>query len=362
MIEAQAALHDGVTPVPHPVLARLTPPVLRLLGSAGQAMDWPIATLRVVDRRPGQMRIASGESESRLLLIDPAMITALDAAMAPSRTAQRARRAGRALLIAASVPVVALALWFGWPPLADRIALAMPVSWEAPIGATLVEAMRGSDARCVAPEGMAALRRLTDRLAEAGGLTEPTTLHVIDNGQVNAFATPGGHLVILRGLIASAQSADEVAGVIAHELGHVRHRHGMRSAVRAMGAGLLVSVLIGGSDLGTIGVTLLALSYSRAFEAEADETAAGILARTGIGTEGLAAFFTRMARMEGEGGPVAERGVSIWTYLRSHPHSDERAARLLRAPSSAPVTPPLSAAEWAAIRAMCGQTDLPGRS
>lgn len=345
-----ALLHDGVTATPHRVRVQLGSLALRVVHQDGRALDWPIEALCLVDRLAGEMRVAPLGSQQRLVVADPALMAAIDAALAPARSQVRRRRIRFAALTAAAVPLLGATLWFGWPPLADSIARAMPPSWEEPLGDMLAESLGRGQARCAAPEGRAALERLADRLAAAGGLEARPTIRVLDGPMVNAFAAPGGQVVVFRGLIAQAQSPDEVAGVLAHEFGHVRHRHGTRAMVRAMGLGLFISVLIGGSDLGTVALTLMALSYSRGFEEEADAYAAGVLRRTGIGTEGLAAFFTRMER-------AAPSGGGVWSYLHTHPHSGERAARLLRAEGSAPSAPAMTSAEWQALRAICSRTE-----
>lgn len=354
MTEAFAQLHDGVGAMAHRVRVILQPLTLRLIHYDGRALDWPLAQLRLVDRLAHEMRVAPLGSPERLVVSDPAMMAALHHALAPARGDVRRRRLRFALIAAAIVPLLGAGLWFGWPPIADGIARAIPPAWEEPLGTALVDSLGSGQRRCTAPEGMAALERLSARLAHAGGLDRPVTLHVLDNPMVNALAAPGGQVVVFRGLLTNVESPEEFAGVLAHELGHVRHRHGIRAAVRAAGLGLFVSVLIGGSDLGSVAVGLMALSYSRAFELDADLFAADVLRGTGIGTEGLAAFF---ARMEG----VAPSGRSVWAYLHTHPHSGERSARLLRAAAPETRQPAMPAADWAAIRAICGGARPPMR-
>ena len=354
MTEGPALFFDGVSAMPHAVRARVVPGAIRITGGRNQVLDWPIHTLRMVDRVRGELRIAPERSQQRLTVHDPALVAAIDVAMAPARAALTRRRLGRALAIACAVPLLALALWFGWPPLADRLARAMPEAWEEPLGAAVTAAMRGDAARCVAPEGVAALRALTDRLAEAGGLTAPVSIEVLDSPMVNAFAAPGNRVVIFRGLIAQASASDELAGVLAHELGHVLHRHGVRAAVRALGVGAFASILLGGSDLGTVAVALVSFSYSRGFEEEADTFAADVLGRLGYGTEGLASFFRRMGHAHGS-------TEGIWSYLQTHPDSATRAEQLMRGEGATPRVPALTSDEWAAVRAICRRREFPGK-
>lgn len=351
-IEAPALLHDGLSAMPHQAWARLTPIALLILRRDAPPLEWPLATLRQVDRLPHELRVAPQSSAQRLVVQDPSLITALDAAMAPARSAARGRGIRRALAMALAVPLLGATLWFGWPPLADALARAMPQSWEVPVGTAVVSAIAEGRARCTAPEGTAALQRLAERLAAAGGLTEVPRVQVLDGPEINALAAPGGQVLVFRGLVDQAESAEEVAGVLAHEFGHVRHRHGFRAVVRASGVGIFVSILMGGSDLGTVAVALLTLSYTRGFEEEADAYAATLLREMGIGAEGLARFFARMERL-------APGGQGLWAYLRTHPHSGERAERLRRGAAPAVKSPAMPLADWAALRRVCAQSDQP---
>lgn len=352
MTESPALLHDGRSAMPQQVWARLTPTGLMVLRHGAPPLEWPVATLRLVDRLAHEIRVAPPYSPERLVINDPAMMAAIQAALAPARQAARGRRLRGVLATLVAVPLLGAALWFGWPPLADGIARAIPASWEEPVGGAVIQSFTQGHAQCTAPEGMGALRRLVQQLATAAEMTDPPRVQVVDRPEINAFAAPGGHVVVFRGLLAQAASPDEVAGVLAHEFGHVRHRHGFRALVRASGVGLFASILLGGSDLGTVAVALTTLSYTRGFEEEADTFATDVLRRTGFGTEGLAAFFTRVERLTG--GPQSGRGV--WSYLQTHPHPGDRAERLMRAEGAAPRVPVMSSEDWAALRRICGTT------
>lgn len=361
MIEGPAIFHDGVTATPQQAWLRLSATALQILRDRAAPIQWPVATLREVDRLgqaapPGlqELRLAPQGAPARLVVRDPQLLAALDAALAPARRVVRMGRARRVLAMLVAVPALAAGLWFGWPPMADAIARATPPAWETPVGTAVVQAVAQRRARCVAPEGVAALQRLAERLAAAGGLAEVPRIQVLNGPEVNAVAAPGGQVLVFRGLLAQASAPDEVAGVLAHEFGHVLHRHGFRALVRASGIGLFASVLLGGSDLGTVAVALMALSYTRGFEEEADAFASDLLRGAGYGTEGLASFFTRMER-------ASPSGTGVWAYLRTHPNTGERAARLMQAEGAAPRVPAMSSEDWAALRAVCNQLEQPER-
>lgn len=243
--------------------------------------------------------------------------------------------------MALAVLACGLGLWFGGPLLADGAAALVPRSAATAIGKVAVQQVTNGARGCAAPAGQAALEDLTARLSRAAGMSAVPEIIVVDRREVNAFAVPGGRLVVLRGLIDRAENAEEVAGVIAHEIGHLHHNHPLRGLMRALGLGMLASVLTGGSDIAALGATLLSLANSRAFEAEADAEATRILMAAGIGTTGLHRFF---ARADNGSLPDAAR------YLMSHPPHAERRAAIPEHPGTRPA---LSADEWAALRRIC---------
>ena len=248
-----------------------------------------------------------------------------------------------------ALTALTLGLWHGWPPAAGAIARAVPADRERSIGAAAEAAVIGGKRVCDAPEGRAALDGLLAKLVAAGGLPAPAALRgrVVDDPTVNALAAPGGEIIVFRGLLDRAGSADELAGVLAREIGHVEHRHGLRGVVRAAGLFVLTGALSGGSDAAALGAALVSLSYGRNFEREADAAAARTLAAAGIGTAGLQAFF---ARMEGER-PGSSGG--LWDYLGTHPADADRAAALRAADRPATSAPALPSAEWQSVRRIC---------
>jgi len=141
---------------------------------------------------------------------------------------------------------------------------------------------------------------------------------VVDDEQINAFALPGGHVTVQRGLLRSAKTGEELAAVLAHEIQHVVLRHGTRRMLRSLGGRVALGLLFGGTDLDALaGVTghVVELSYSREEETEADEEGVALLLRAGIDPSGLESFFARLAQ---EGGPRPPE------FLSSHPEPGHR--------------------------------------
>jgi len=225
------------------------------------------------------------------------------------------------------------------------IARAVPMSWERRLG----DAMVGDFGTrlCKAPAGRAALSRLVTRIAPDGG---DLRVQVTAVPMVNAAALPGGRIVIFEKLLTDARSPDEVAGVLAHEVGHVRNRDVLTALARQAGIGFVLASLTG--DVGNALGTLLAARYSRAAESEADAFAIRSLAAARVSPLPTARFFAQLAEMEDKL-PTGALG-----YLSSHPLSRERRRRFERAVAThRGDAPALSRDEWRALRRIC--TDDP---
>lgn len=248
------------------------------------------------------------------------------------------RSVGVLAILAALVVAVTLKL----PPLLARM---IPQSMEQRMGRLLVGNLGGY--ACTTPQGDAALKALAARLRQKEGVE----IHVVQAPMINAVAFPGGQVVLFDGLIQSAKSPDEVAGVLGHELGHVAHRDGMESLIRQYGLGLL----FGGfdSNVGGYGNALLNARYSRKAESGADGYAIGSLQAADISPMPTAALFARLAKEDERPGNA---GLML-NYLSSHPLSssrEQRSAASVR--KGARYTPALSAAQWQALRTMCAES------
>lgn len=223
------------------------------------------------------------------------------------------------------------------------VARLVPASVERRLGDLMVGdfGRRG----CTRADGQAALDALVARVAPGERDLE---VHVVAVPMVNAVTLPGGRIVIFSGLLKAARSPDEVAGVLGHELGHVRHHDVTEALVRQLG----LSALFGGFEGHVGGYTnaLLATAYSRGAEARADRFAIERLRVAAVSPAATADFFRRL----GKGADGTERMLA---YLASHPVSSDR-ARAFAASTSAgvPYRPALDARQWAALQAICTGT------
>lgn len=164
----------------------------------------------------------------------------------------------------------------------------------------------------------------------------PYTFYVADTEEINAFALPGGHIFITRGLLGAAESEDEVAGVLAHEIGHVAHRHALKQGKWQ----LLTQWAIGtvkDEDLRSLVSVLHLLNFfatmkfSRDMELEADRFGAEYTYRAGYDPDGLVDFFERLLRLY-------PKEPSRWAVLLStHPPLRQRLAQVQGSPFNAPL-------------------------
>jgi predicted Zn-dependent protease len=206
---------------------------------------------------------------------------------------------------------------------------------------------------CEAPEGLAALGKMQNRLARDLDLPYPLTVTVLDHDLVNAFALPGGHVVFFRGLIDAAETPEEVAAVFAHELGHVASRDPTRIALRSAGSigvlGLLLGDFAGGAVVLMLAEQLIEADYTQEAEVGADEFAHDMLSRNGVSPEALGTMFRRFRDLYGE-------AEGITAHLSSHPALGDRIAAAESAAEQmmGPDWPVLRATEWADLRAICG--------
>jgi predicted Zn-dependent protease len=242
------------------------------------------------------------------------------------------------------------------PPLSRMLARRVPMELEVRLGLEL-ERLITPDL-CQTDATRAALSRLTGRLARAEG-EGPAARDValVNWSMVNAFTLPGGKVLLTRGLLEKAAGPDEVAGVLAHELEHVRQRHVMAQIIRSSILSFGWAVTVG--DFSGLFVldpaTLFSIanqSFSRTDERSADAGALARLDAAGISREGFAAFFQR-SQAETDALPA---------WLTSHPASGERLARIQNGPALAKPERALAEPEWNTLKAACSGAPAEGAS
>ena len=192
---------------------------------------------------------------------------------------RRERRQGRVWgLVTVSLAAVLISGgYFGVKAAGRSLVRAVPVSVDRQIGEMTIKNMDLQGDKVEDPIIVDAVQAMVERLEHhADGEEFRFSVEVVDAPIVNAFALPGGPIVVYSGLIEKADTAEQVAGVLAHEMAHVTQRHGIERIAQSVGLILAVDMLLGDtSGLVALGVELLESaaisSYSRTQEADADE-------------------------------------------------------------------------------------------
>ena len=324
---------------------------------------WPYDTLRTGEPiRPLSVDVllSSKATPGATLFIPGAEFTTELAKRAPHLTAKAERwRHARPWMIGAGA-VMAFFTFIslsGWSPI-RTIAALLPQSWRDRLGTATIQSIAEDKKRCTDMAGLAALETLTTRLAASAGNRTTFKVVVVDWSLMNAFAAPGNQIVMTKGLIEKAGSPDEVAGVLAHEMGHGIEMHPETGIIRAVGLAAAVELMLGGTGgtLANLGLVLAQLGYTRVAEREADQHALELLKHSGISQQGLLDFFSRVQKMEGDNEVTkATKGLDM---LRTHPPTEER-AELIRRQANYPSTPALDAGNWEALKAVCNKTETP---
>ena len=352
---AAARYYDGVTAAVQEVSVRATADELVLfrLSDAGLLARWPIADIVVLGdtRHEAVPPVARKDSDERLLVEDPAQCREL-AGLVPQLQplAGPPPEAGRRVAtLGATLAVLVGLFWLAVDYGTEYAAPLLPYSLQAKLGESVYDELTDGKRECEGEAGLAALNGLAARLAAAAGFEHDVVVRVIEGGPGNAYTLPGGILAFYSDLIDQAKDPNQVAGVLAHELGHVVHYHPMKGVLRQYGIDLLAKLVTGGysdvvSGMATGGNVLLALRNGRAFEREADAEGVEMLEKLGVRADGVASFFEQMMANQPKDMAAA---AGIWS---SHPPTGERIAATKR-PSTG--KPAFTEAEWKAIRSVC---------
>jgi len=261
---------------------------------------------------------------------------------------------------------------------AKYIANLLPDNTRASLGSGVIKTIKRKKKVCSTPKGTKAFEKLISRLEQGLDTKQKFDIQIIDLSYENAFAAPGDKLVMSGKLIRNANSADEVAGVLAHEMGHAVKLHPETNIVRALGILAALQLFTAGESgaFGELAFFLVQSGYSRQAETEADEFAAKILKRSAIDTRPLAGFFERIIsqrkiKLEKEkkskNKDAKEKpkdkqindtadGRSLIEWISSHPATSKRIEffNQTKQPTSPEILTP---DEWQALKNICGEKE-----
>jgi predicted Zn-dependent protease len=170
------------------------------------------------------------------------------------------------------------------------------------------------------------VRAVARRVCDSIGVTaDSLTIVIMNNDEVNAFALPGRTMLVNTGLIQYCRSAEELAGVIAHEVGHMEKEHVTRKLIKEFGVAMLSTIIGGNSNrelLAELAKVISSSAYDREQERDADLFAVRALAAADIDPEHLSNFLFRLSREKGD----VPRGME---WVSTHPDSKDRAAAVM---------------------------------
>ncbi len=220
------------------------------------------------------------------------------------------------------------------------IAKKIPLSWEQQLGeSTIAQYQLGKDVMDKKESDLLLDPLIKPLLGALDNSRYTYQFYIVNDGSLNAFALPGGQVVIHSALILRAESAEELLGVVAHEITHVEEQHGLRGVIGATGIYMIASAVFGDlsgmmATLTSAAPLLLNQSYSRRFETESDLKGFALLQKARINPAGLASFFEKMIdeekkqleKIEDENNRELVKGAL--QFLSTHPASDERIQKL----------------------------------
>lgn len=351
-----AAFSDGTSAATTDVQVRLAHEGVTFHASGTPPTVWPYSTLTCaepISHHSDDVLLGSSEHTDATLFLSGHDFVQRLAERAPNLTtyATRKRAAVPWVLASLAVGVLCFVVWAADLSPARAVAELLPDNARQKMGQSVIAGLSQNSKACSTPEGDRALAHIKDRLLGNAPSGQDFSIVVLNWNIVNAFAVPGEQIILTRRILEKAGGGDEIAGVIAHEMGHGLELHPETGVVRAMGMTAAVQFLLGGgnSNIANVGVLLAQLSYSRNAEREADAHAVRLLREANISINGITDFFKRMNNKE-----TAKRGSFPRTasFLRSHPMTEERLKRFEEAPSydSSPV---LTSVEWNALKTIC---------
>ncbi len=343
---------------------------LRIEGSGAPAEEWSYRAVRLTHGLQAEepVRIEHLDTGEALVISDRAFLDSVRRLAPGAALSRRTRKAIEAatpesgphggpsgqprvvVWVMGTIAAVVAAYFWVLPAVGGLLAMRVPVSWEVDLGNSVADVLAPPDSVCNDPLLIGAIDGIVDRLAASlPDSPYDFRVSVADDTLVNAFAAPGGRIVVMRGLLENSATPEELAGVLAHEMQHVELRHGTRALLRALPLTAALSVMGGGSGgsaamVGTLG----ALRYARGDESEADREGMRLLHAARVDPAGMIAFFETLEAEVGSTAPAL-------AYFSTHPATEERRARLadLAAEASEPAAPIDLPAEWSTITTSC---------
>lgn len=355
-----AVFYDGESARRRTVSVTITASSLDLHEGSGWIASWPVGEVRRRDAPEGILRLTRDGTSSlaRLEIADAETQAGIRVHCRHLDETVHRERTGRILFWSAAASLsILLCVFLLLPILAERLTPLIPESYERRLGTAVDNQVRAifRGKVCEASDGVAALKTLVTRLQGANPLPMQADVVILDSKMPNAAALPGGRIYLFKALIDEAESVDEIAGVLAHEMGHVAHRDGLRKMIQAGGTsyllGLLLGDVTGGGAIVVVSRHLVDSTYSREAEAAADDFAGRAMVTLGRPAHPMALLLKRIEKKhedEDDG-----NDFRIPAFLSTHPVTDQRLKALEKQVPPRQGEPLLDQGQWRALKEIC---------
>ena len=327
---------------------------------APRRISWAYSNLALAYGPAHEIRLSEREHADAMLILPSSARPALQQS-APELFARTQARRQFTLLVAALIggaAIVAAVLFIGVPAASGPLAKATPKSFETRIGGNMAAQITVVFRTCkgdATDDALAEIRPIIDDIALNADVGFPIVFQFVNTPAPNAFALPGGQVMATAGLLeALGDDQEAFLAVVAHELGHVRARDGLRAFYRNAGLGVALEIITGGSGAAQqavlLGGQITQLRFTRMQEKAADETAFEILEQANLDPGALARAFEKIeahvyARQDDDDDDMP-------SWLKTHPNTEERIENA-RAHKREGAEPPLSAAAWQKVISAC---------
>ena len=323
-----AHFYDGQTAQPHTVQVEVLSNGLEIVFSDRPSEIWTYGNFRQTEGfHSGELvRFEKSDTFGQALVTDDVEILEVIRERDPDSGFHNPRlRRYRVPLIGFSLVSIVLIIWmlYGYilPVFVDGIARIAPVAWEESLGRSVVAYIAPEDNRCTDEIYTEVFDEVIARLTAPTDLPYTFRVYVVKNAYVNAFALPGGYMAITTGFLKRVKSAEQIAGIIAHEMQHVVQRHGTRAVLREISTRTLIAAISGGGEgLDYVldkAAMVGALRFSRDHESSADIEGMKMIIDAKIDPKGMVEVFEILLETTGD---IPDGMV----YVSTHPLTKNR--------------------------------------
>jgi Zn-dependent protease with chaperone function len=336
----QAKYFDGTRPLSRPVILELRKGEIAVIFENGEVINWPFSEIKQDDSQNTAIVFLNRSTHEKIELIN-------GEENLPKHLLKRTSfRFNSKHLMACLGGIIFLMIffWQSLPYFTRYVASKIPFEYEKALGDKLMKSFFRESKICrPSKNAEIAFNKLILLLDPANELD----VKIMDSPDVNAFTLPGGNILIMSGLIKNLKSIDELVGVLAHEISHVRRRHVLQKIISTLSTALLIQLLAG--DFTSVFaidpssfVALGTLTFDRRMEKEADQDALEGLIKLGINPESMVSFFKRQVST-----PYTLQ------FLSTHPGDEERISLFRSKKIDFHSVSLFTSSEWESLKSYC---------